>query len=607
MYLRKNLSNARLISIRQHGFDRILILEFESGRGKNELIIEAFGDGNVILVDQEGIILRPLTHAKYTKRLLKGGATYDLPPERGAIEGLSAKAFRDALAEATGPIVRTFASVIGVGGPISRMVLNRCGINHNHATEELSLELSKRITDTLTELLDAATSSAPVWITSSNDSKISTTEPHSISMECTIHLVKPDSQENELEIEYLSDAVDAALPPIGYESQDHSVVGNRNSDPWERRRIQQKNAIEAFEKKIEQKMKEARTLKEKTEWVETLRMEILTAANEDGWESVSTNIDSIPWIEAIDPAKKHAKIRLPDENNRPSGAPINLNLQISAWASSDQLFKVVKRLRKKRDGAESALKLTESKKRRKDAVRMNHSPRRSVRKNRLWFERHRWAAIGNGRIFLGGRNAKGNDAIVKKHLKAGDLYFHADVHGAPSCSLLRSLHIRAKGQDELGITEFDIFEEASEIRNDELTEAAIFATSWSRAWGVGRTQAFHAEPGQVSKRTETGEALGRGAFVIRGQRTWYRNPSSYIALGLARIGRDLILIPGSEKFVRLHCKRWGKVTVGTEKASDVANRISRGTGIPVEEILGHLPASKLNLEDFGLMRYEEEE
>ena len=31
--------------------------------------------------------------------------------------------------------------------------------------------------------------------------------------------------------------------------------------------------------------------------------------------------------------------------------------------------------------------------------------------------------LANGRLMVGGRDAKGNDAIVKKHLKGDDMYF----------------------------------------------------------------------------------------------------------------------------------------------------------------------------------------
>ena len=52
------------------------------------------------------------------------------------------------------------------------------------------------------------------------------------------------------------------------------------------------------------------------------------------------------------------------------------------------------------------------------------------RSKRLWFEQHRWSMISGGHLLVGGRDAKGNDSIVKKHLSGGDMYLHADIHGA---------------------------------------------------------------------------------------------------------------------------------------------------------------------------------
>ena len=46
---------------------------------------------------------------------------------------------------------------------------------------------------------------------------------------------------------------------------------------------------------------------------------------------------------------------------------------------------------------------------------------RVKRSKRLWFEHHRWTMLANGRLMVGGRDAKGNDAIVKKHLKGDDI------------------------------------------------------------------------------------------------------------------------------------------------------------------------------------------
>jgi hypothetical protein len=43
---------------------------------------------------------------------------------------------------------------------------------------------------------------------------------------------------------------------------------------------------------------------------------------------------------------------------------------------------------------------------------------------------------------------------------------------------------------------------------------------------------FSALPGQVSKTPESGEFVARGSFIVRGERTWYRNIPLAAAVGL---------------------------------------------------------------------------
>ena len=59
MLLRKHLSNARLLGASQIGFDRILRLEFDTKDGRRDVIVEMFRNGNVILLDQDGVIIQP--------------------------------------------------------------------------------------------------------------------------------------------------------------------------------------------------------------------------------------------------------------------------------------------------------------------------------------------------------------------------------------------------------------------------------------------------------------------------------------------------------------------------------------------------------------------
>jgi len=49
MALRKYLRNARLDGIEQYEFERVAILSFKTQEGKMTLILELFGDGNLIL------------------------------------------------------------------------------------------------------------------------------------------------------------------------------------------------------------------------------------------------------------------------------------------------------------------------------------------------------------------------------------------------------------------------------------------------------------------------------------------------------------------------------------------------------------------------------
>ena len=80
MVLRKHLRNARLTGVRQVGFDRVLAFSFDTKNGERTLYVEVFRDGNIILVDQEGVIIQPLTHASYAGRTLKKGVEYTPPP-----------------------------------------------------------------------------------------------------------------------------------------------------------------------------------------------------------------------------------------------------------------------------------------------------------------------------------------------------------------------------------------------------------------------------------------------------------------------------------------------------------------------------------------------
>ena len=174
--------------------------------------------------------------------------------------------------------------------------------------------------------------------------------------------------------------------------------------------------------------------------------------------------------------------------------------------------------------------------------------------------------------------------------------------------------LELSGNDDIasqGISDFRIVqsiagapEDLRMLSEDEKEEAAALAACWSRAWGAGSAAAtaFHARPSQVSKATESGEALGRGSFVVRGTRGWHRDLVLKMGIGLGVVNGIPMPVPGSIHAISNLCDRWVEITPGREKKEDAARRISKATGLDHGEVLAALPSGNCELTDHGLLK-----
>ena len=146
--------------------------------------------------------------------------------------------------------------------------------------------------------------------------------------------------------------------------------------------------------------------------------------------------------------------------------------------------------------------------------------------------------------------------------------------------------------------------------DDEITEiAATLALAWSRAWNGGGAHGtvFWVKPGQVSKSAETGEYVGKGAFVIRGQRTWYKDIDLRLGLGLVAINGIPLLMASTAEHIADICSRYVVITPGREKKEALANRIYKSTGLSVDDILPVIPGNCEIVEDVGLINFKKVE
>ena len=637
MVLRKHLNNSRLIGVEQLGFDRVIRLTFEHGGGRLALIIELFRDGNVLLLDENDVIIQPLTHAKYASRTLKKGVAYTPPPETLDPREMNREMLDNLLDGSNHDLIRTLAARANLGRIYGSTACSIAGIEEDVAANSLdstqrdSLELA--IDSMLKGLSDGE--DAKIWLADSeamNAWKAADTETardvasSGITEIAPIDLAYTESSAMvavaSLSVAY--DAVFGSHDAAAFIRREEELLVDSGEDGGAiqaklgRRAAQQKAAIQRFHERAAITQELGKSIQDNWEHVDSLLLQFNEAVVSDGWEGVMDKIHDVPWIDSADPAKQTVVAYLPDEDGEP-GASITLEVSNTVHQNAQRYFEEARSQKNKAKGAETALASTEKSRERAEKQAAKDAAagrlRAKKRSKRFWFERHRWAILSGGHLLIGGRDAKGNDVVVRKHLTSNDLYFHADLHGAPSCSLkLKDGLVPNQNPSEAipeGVASLQIvqnlgdeMEDARQLPDSVHSEAAQVAVCWSRAWGSGGAAAiaFHARPSQVSKTTESGESLARGSFVVRGQRNWHRDLPLEMAIGMAVVNGVPIPVSGTPSTISQYCQRWAKIIPGREKKESVANRIAKATGLAQDDLLSCLPPGNCSLEDYGLIQ-----
>jgi len=251
---------------------------------------------------------------------------------------------------------------------------------------------------------------------------------------------------------------------------------------------------------------------------------------------------------------------------------VELDFRKSVQENAAAYYDESKKLREKAKGAEKAAVDTEKKlaelEKRIAAEKEKAPAKVRVKREKEWFERFRWFRTSGGRLCIAGRDAKQNEVVVSKYLEEGDLFFHAEIHGAPATVL--------KGGAEAG--------------EAEKREAAQFAASYSSAWklGTATVDVYAVKKEQVSKRTEAGESAGKGAFIIRGEREWFK--STPLGLVVGTVGERIGVAPavsGGKGF-----GAFVGIRPGEAPKDGAAKSVLRALGgkVSVDEILQALPA-----------------
>jgi predicted ribosome quality control (RQC) complex YloA/Tae2 family protein len=129
MVLRKHLLNAKLSAISQEGSERIVKLVFEK-EVKYFVYAELFGKGDIVLADSNSLIIASFFSEK--------GAVYSPKMRKCSFFVMKESEFKNLVKGANESIVKVLATVVGLGGVYSELLLE--GMDKAVNAQEISLK-----------------------------------------------------------------------------------------------------------------------------------------------------------------------------------------------------------------------------------------------------------------------------------------------------------------------------------------------------------------------------------------------------------------------------------------------------------------------------------
>ena len=559
MMLRKRITNAKLTNVRQQAFERIAVLSLEK-EDKFELVLELFAEGNVILV-KEGTIVQPLTSHTWKHRDVRARKPFEYPPPVPDPSTMASDDLLNILRGSDTDLVRTVATKLNTGGRYSEEMCARAGLSKSMKAKDCTAENASALLEIIRSFRKDILASGKGYVILKNG-----------TVEDVVPLRMRIYEELDMEeFSTFSEAVESYVSKIPAPARAQKKQSTLELERLKRKLAQQEAAVTRLQDDAREKQALGDFIFANYEEVS----KAIKAAK--ARVAASKDIKEIPGFISYDPKDAVLRIRL-------IANLLELDINGTVESNAQKYYEGSKRARKKLEGVLAALDTAKTEiaqhekgqKKELSAMKARHKPTR-----KFWFERFRWFMSSEGAIVLGGKDAKSNDILVKKHLQAGDRYAHADIHGAPS--------VVVKMKE--GITEMT------------LDEACEFAVATSKAWNakIGSAAGYWVLPEQVSKTPQSGEYLAKGAFVIRGKRNYSAKLQIKLGVGEIEFEEARKIMCGPERAVRARCTKYVMIIPGRLDKNDFARRLSDAFEVPIEEIQSILPPGDVDIvEQVGL-------
>ncbi|MFV2015443.1 MAG: NFACT RNA binding domain-containing protein, partial [Candidatus Heimdallarchaeota archaeon] len=469
--LRSHLRDKRINSIEQRDLDRIVMINIGPDDGY-ELVIELFGNGNLILVSPERKILSALTYRKMRDRDIHPGRDFIHMPSQS--RDILRNGYYDlsSFLSIHSKIVNVLNQWMGLGPAYSRYVLKMAGIT-TKKTAEITPEDIKKVekqaeiiynrigqhqyepvvyldeTDLDSGLEDdivvdddinknEAISYEDQWgsLPFSPENVVKILPWKQINKDEEISIYTPDSLGTALDIYYSAQESQEKLAEetveLESEVDKYTKLLNQQTDH------QDKMIIEAEKNKILGDL-----LYNNFQPGDELITTVYEARKKNmDWETITEKLE-------LGKQKKIASAFIFHEL-LPKQAKLVMNLSMdginesvivdfrkSLADNANSYYEQSKKAKKKVKGAEIAIENTKqkiqlAKEKKEISVETSGSKVILLKRRKAWYEKFHWTISDEDFLVIAGTDANTNERIVKRYVEDDDIFLHADVQGAPS-------------------------------------------------------------------------------------------------------------------------------------------------------------------------------
>ncbi len=556
---RRFLKSSRIRSLRQHGFERIVVIEVTRGGEDFSVIIELIPRGIIAVLDNHRKVLVSSEDIKLRDRRVYPGIKYEFPPLFPDPRTIGAEEWLELIKDARN-LGTALIRKLGIPPEVVNEVLSESERKLRPSTLSLNQvsNIQKRILEFIESVIERP---SPVIVKYKGEyTSFHPFRPANLPAECSV-----------LEFSSFNEAVDEYFRAFYASTLKEAEEKGLASESAKLKAVISK-AIQDLEKlkdEYSRTEKLLRVIEEKYDVLESIWRCVREVVKTSGWDQVKTACEQI--VE-VDPPNGSFTVKV-------NGECISLRITEKMHEQYIILRRKYSHLSDKITQAEKRIKDLET---RLESISSTLSARKEVKpllKKVEWYSSYHWIITSSGFLAIGGKDAQQNEKVVKKYLNENDIFIHAEVHGA-SAFVLKCSGTKPPEKD--------------------IYEVSVLAASYSKGWkaGVGSLDVFWVWGKQVSKAPPPGQYLPKGAFMIYGKRNYVKGVPLRLAIGV-QIHDDKYyeLIVGPEELISKRAAKYAVLVPGTTSQRSIAFKIkeaftandSRLLTLTADDIIERIP------------------